>query len=203
MRRLCIATTNPAKFEEAASVLAEEGLSLLGLRDFRDVIPVPETGNTFEENATLKAKGYFSQTKVPCIADDGGLAVDYLDGMPGAHSHRWLGHNATDQELAEAVIEKLKGVPQEKRTARLGGFVVFWDGTHLLKEENYIEGYITDRLMGEIQPGFPYRPILMISQFGKLYSVLTHEEHEQVNFRRKSLKALMPKILEILNTDII
>ena len=81
--------------------------------------------------------------------------VDFLGGAPGVHSNRFLGRAASGEELAHAILEKMQGVPQEKRTARLGGFIVFWDGAHLLKSENWIEGYITEELMGEIQPGFP------------------------------------------------
>ena len=198
MRSLLIATTNPAKFEEASSVLAELNLTILGLKDFSAITAVEETGATVEENAILKAKGYFEQTKTPCIADDGGLMIDCLDGAPGVHSKRWLGREANDEELAAAVLEKMRGIPQEKRTARLGGLIVFWDGEHLLKQENWIEGYITEKLMGEIKKGFPYRPLLMIPQFNKPYSDLTDEEHDQVNFRRKNLQILKPKILEML-----
>ena len=146
----------------------------------------------------LKAKGYFLQTGIPVIADDGGFEVAHLDGMPGAKAHRWLGHDATDKELAEAIIEKLRGVPREERQARLGGWIVFYNGEHVLKSENWIEGYIAESASEETLQGFPYRSILMIPQFNKLYKDLTHEEHEQVNFRRKNLKELKPKILENL-----
>lgn len=199
MKSLLIATTNPAKFEEASFVLRSSGLNIVGLKDFPNIVPVEETGATFEENAILKAKGYFEQTKTRCIADDGGLIIDYLDGAPGVHSKRWLGYDASDQELADAVIEKMRAVSQEKRTAHLGGLIVFWDGEHLLKQENWIKGYITDNLMGEIKPGFPYRSLLMIPQFEKPHSNLTEEEHDQVNFRRKNMEALKPQILQILN----
>ncbi|MEK7074387.1 MAG: non-canonical purine NTP pyrophosphatase, partial [Patescibacteria group bacterium] len=99
MKSLLIATTNPAKFEEASFVLRSSGLNILGLKDF-STVPVEETGAMFEENAILKAKGYFEQTKTACIADDGGLMIDYLAGAPGVHSKRWLGYEASDQELA-------------------------------------------------------------------------------------------------------
>ena len=92
----------------------------------------------------------------------------------------------------------MEGIPKEKRTARLGGVMVFWDGQHMIKKEHSTEGYISERLMTEIQSGFPYRAILMIPQFNKAYGSLTHEEHEQVNFRRKNLAALKPEILQYL-----
>lgn len=125
MHRLLIATTNLAKFEEAQALLRDEAITILGLADFSAIEVVDEAGATFEENAILKAKGYHAQAGVPCIADDGGLVVVYLNGAPGVSSHRWLGHSATDEELANAVIEKLKGVPQNQRTARLGGYIAF------------------------------------------------------------------------------
>lgn len=198
MKNLLIATTNSAKFAEAASMFVEEGIKILGLKDFPGIEIVPETGTTFEENAILKAKGYFSQTGAPCVADDGGLMVDYLNGAPGVSSRRWLGHAATDQELAEAIIEKMRGVPERERTARLGGYIAFWDGKTLLTSQNWIEGYITEKLVGEIQPGFPYRVILMIPKFRKVYGALTDTEHAEVNFRKKNLNALKPEILKHL-----
>ncbi|MDO8600944.1 MAG: non-canonical purine NTP pyrophosphatase [bacterium] len=200
MRKFLIATTNPAKFAEARSVLEDGHFEILGLSDFFDVKKVEETGATFEENAILKAKGYFEQVGIPCIGDDGGLEVEYLGGAPGVASARWLGENASDEDLANAIIKKMKGVPRENRGARLGGCMVFYDGTNLLKKENWLDGYIAEKLMGEVKRGFPYRPILMIPEFNKPYSELTHEEHEQVNFRRKNLKALKSEILKLLDT---
>lgn len=201
MMRLLVATTNLSKFEEAVSSLRDAYLEIVGLNYFMNITIVSETGETFEENAILKAKGYFDQTRVPTIADDGGLVVDVLGGAPGVHSHRWLGYDATAEELAEAIIEKMKGVPREKRTARLGGTIVFWDGTHLLKRETWIYGYIAERVVGEVKPGFPYRPILIIPEFEKPYSELTEEEHEKVNFRRTNLRVLKPEIIKLLLKD--
>ena len=201
MMRLLVATTNLSKFEEAVSSLRDAYLEIVGLNYFMNITIVSETGETFEENAILKAKGYFDQTRVPTISDDGGLVVDVLGGAPGVHSHRWLGYDATAEELAEAIIEKMKGVPREKRTARLGGTIVFWDGTHLLKRETWIYGYIAERVVGEVKPGFPYRPILIIPEFEKPYSELTEEEHEKVNFRRTNLRVLKPEIIKLLLKD--
>ena len=200
MKRLLIGTTNPAKLEEAKTVLNGNGFEILGLKEFPHIEKIEESGETFEENAILKAKGYFAQTGIPTIADDGGLMVDALDGLPGVHSNRFLGYAASDEELVQGILKRLEGVPREKRTARLGGVIIFWDGAQLLRAENYIEGYIAEKPLDEIRPGFPYRPILFLPQFGKPYSALTHEEHEQADFRRKSLRELKPKILELLDS---
>ena len=198
MHRLLIATTNPAKFKEASAILANEGIELLGLKDFPGIAPAPETGTTFEENAILKAKSYYAKTGTPCIADDGGLMVDYLDSAPGVQSRRWAGENATDQERADMILAKLKGLPREKRTARLGGYIAFWNGETLLTSQNWVEGHIADRVTGKIQTGFPYRAILTVAKFNKPYAGLTEQEHAEVNFRRKNLNALKPEIFRLL-----
>lgn len=197
-KRLLFGTTNQAKLAEARSVLQDDGVKVLGLADFPKIRQVPETGETFEANALLKARGYYAQARLPVIADDGGLEIAALGGLPGVHSHRWLGHDASDTELVQAVLDRMRNIPQEKRAARLGGVIVYHDGTHTLKAENYTEGYIADRLMTDIQPGFPYRALLMIPQFGKPYGLLTKEEHEAVNFRRKNLAALKTEVLKFL-----
>ena len=198
MMQILFGSTNPTKLEEVRYVLRDSGVHIAGLKDFSDIRPVAETGSTFAENALLKARGYFEATGIPTIADDGGLMVDALDGLPGVHSHRWLGREATDQELAEAVLQRMAGVPREKRAARLGGVMVFYDGTHIIQKEQYTDGYIADRLMMPVPLGFPYRAILMIPQFGKVYGELTSEEHEAVNFRRKNLAVLQAEMLKYL-----
>src|SRR5271157_5736486 len=101
MKPLLIATTNPSKFAEAKLVLERDGIRILALKDFPNITTVPETEETFRENAVLKAKGYFEQTGMPTLADDGGLEVEYLGGLPGVASHRWLGHAASDEELVQ------------------------------------------------------------------------------------------------------
>ena len=77
--------------------------------------------------------------------------------------------------------------------------MVFYDGVHLLKEENYVDGFIADRLIGKIKPGFPYRPIFIISKLNKTFGATSAEEDEEVGHRRKSLRALKPKILKLLS----
>lgn len=198
MPKLLIATTNQAKLEESRRALEDSGLELLSLKDFPNIQPVEEIGTTFEENALLKAKGYFEQTQIPCLGDDGGLEIVYLGGLPGPNSRRWVGENATDRDLAEEVLKRLRGVPREKRGARLGTCNVFYDSKHILKKDSWVEGYIAEKLMTEIQPGFPYRSILMIPEFNKSYGRLTKEEHEAVNFRQKNLNALKPEIMKLL-----
>ncbi|MDP2676201.1 MAG: non-canonical purine NTP pyrophosphatase [bacterium] len=197
MKQVLFASTNPGKVNEAKAFFEKENIEMLSLRDFSWVEPVEETGETFEENAMLKAQVYFHELQIPCIADDGGLMVDALGGAPGVHSHRFLGiENPTTEELALGILEKMRGIPKEKRTARLGGVTVFWDGGHLAKAESWVEGYITEEVMDTIQEGFPYRPIFMIPALGKVYSKATPEERN--SFRIKNLEQLKKDILQYL-----
>ena len=198
MKSLLIATTNLAKLGEMQSVFEGSGVKTLGLKDFSDIKLVEESGDTFLENALLKAKGYFIQTKISCLVDDGGLMVDYLDGAPGVNSNRWLGFKATDQELAGAILKKMEGVPSEKRTARFGGVMAFYDGKNFITEENYVEGFIAEHPMGDIKPGFPYRSIFIVAKFGKPYSELSEEEDKEVGARQRNLQTIKPRVLEFL-----
>ena len=199
MKKLLFATTNLGKLRHAIRVFDNDPIQILTLADFPNVVQVEETGDTFLENSTLKAKGYFEQIRIPCIADDGGLKIDALGGLPGVHSKRWLGYDATDLQLADAVIERMKGVPEGERTARMGSCAVFYNGTTLLHNEHWLEGVIAESYdPAKIVKGLPYRPFFYLPQMGKLYSDLTEEEHQELNFRWKNLRDLRPQILALL-----
>jgi len=116
--RLLIGTSNPGKAAELAGYLEPLGFELLTLSDL-DLEPVEETGETFEENAVLKAKAYAAASGLPTLADDAGLEVDALGGAPGVRTHRWLGDEVTDLKLFLAILDRLKDVRPPKRTARL------------------------------------------------------------------------------------
>ena len=119
MNPLLIATTNPAKLAEYRTILRGYDLKLLSLRDAGIDTQAPEDAATFADNARLKAHFYFNLAQIPTLADDGGLEVDALDGAPGTNSHRWLGPDADDRALAEAIVRRVAGLPAGRRTARL------------------------------------------------------------------------------------
>ena len=214
--KILIATKNPGKAREIATFLGKD-FNVVYLRDMSGAPDVEETGKTFEENAVFKAKAYFDWSGIPSVADDAGLGTDYLNGEPGVKSRRWpsfaeastfakasadksagkLGREKTDQELIDIALKKLKGVPREKRTAHLTAVGAFWDGKNLLTEKASIDGYIVERQTVECEPGYPFRSIFMIPQFGKLYQDLTHEEHEQINHRKQVYMRLADKISKI------
>lgn len=198
MSKLLIATTNPAKAREYREFLSDLGIEVLSLGDLGNFEIVEETGETFEENAILKAKEYFAQFQIPTLADDGGLMIDALAGEPGVKSHRWLGRLASDEELAKQALERMQGVPKERRNAILSTFVVFYDGANLLIENEAVRGYITEEYPGRMEKGFPWRAVLVVKEFGKLYQDLTPAEHEQINHRRKIIERLKPRVKEAL-----
>src|SRR6266481_2725794 len=121
MRRLLIATTNPAKLAEYRLLLRDLELDLVSLSE-AGITDVPEeSGATFEENALIKARFYFERARIATLADDGGLEIDALGGEPGVRSHRWLGSGGddTDEALVAEVIRRMKTVETTRRTARI------------------------------------------------------------------------------------
>lgn len=198
MPRLLIATTNPAKAKSYQSLLADLGLEIVSLSDQPRFETVEENGCSFEENAILKAKGYFEQFHLPTIADDGGLVIETLGGEPGVKSHRWLGREATDEELVAFALQKMAGLPWEKRGAEIQTWAAFYDGEHLLLEQGGTRGFIVEEKPSWMEKGFPWRSILFIPEFGKLYQDLTEEEYQKIEHRRKIVARLKPRMKEAL-----
>ncbi|OGM98583.1 MAG: hypothetical protein A3C71_02735 [Candidatus Yanofskybacteria bacterium RIFCSPHIGHO2_02_FULL_43_15c] len=194
--KILIATKNPAKAKEVEKYLGDN-FEKVSLADFPDTLDVKETEKTFLENAVLKAKSYFELFGIPAVSDDGGLEIDALNGEPGVMSRRWPGHEATDQELIDLVLYKLKNIPQNKRTAHLRTVGVYYDGKNILHAEGSIDGYIVEKQTAPCEKGYPFRAIFWIPQFNKLYQDLTHEEHEEINHRRFVYSQLSKKMLAL------
>lgn len=187
MTKLLIATHNPAKLAEYKKFLAGTDFQLLSLSDLGiDDEPI-ENGKTFKENAELKARFYFEKSGIPTLAEDGGFGIDYLNGEPGVKSRRWPGHEASDQELIDLTLSKLRGVPKEKRTCRLIVVAAYFDGQHLTFGEGFILGSILEKADPRIQEGFPFRSLFWSTDFNKLLLDLTPEEHQAINHRKKAL----------------
>src|SRR3989344_3346587 len=125
MTKLLIATTNPGKLAELSRFLADIPMNLVNLKDLDITDTVEETGNTFEENAILKARYYCKKSGLPTLADDGGFEIDAPGGEPGVKSHRWIhgDREDTDEELIAYTFEKMKGI--QKRGAQLRAVLAF------------------------------------------------------------------------------
>jgi len=200
MKKILIATTNKAKLEEIKNglkPLLKQKIKLLTLTDVGVEEKPEESGKTFCENAKIKAEFYAQKTGLPTLADDGGLLIPYLNNEPGIKSRRWLGYEASDEELINYTLERLKNVPKEKRTAYLQVCLCFFDPKtkKIFFEEEKIEGFIAKKPSGKATFGYPFRALFIVKKFNKYYDELTSKEHQQINHRLIALKRLTKKIL--------
>jgi len=196
MRRLLIATTNPAKLAEYRLLLRDLELDLVSLAD-AGITDVPEeSGATFEENALIKARFYFERAHTATLADDGGLEIDALGGEPGVRSHRWLnsGGDDSDQALVNEVMRRMKGVPAWRRSARLrAATALIYDNGGRVRErvaEAAIEGVIAERAYPILRAGFPYRAVLFMPERNCFVGELGDEEEAKISQRRIALAKL-------------
>jgi XTP/dITP diphosphohydrolase len=194
MNPLLIATTNPAKLAEYRALLRGFDLQLLSLRDAGIEAEAPEDAESFVANARLKARFYFERAGIATLADDGGLEVDALGGAPGARSHRWLGAEADDRALAEAIIERTKGFPSERRSARLRAAAVLIyranGETFERVAEAAQEGIIAERCHAQIRPGFPYRSVFFLPERGRYLAELDDGEAARLSQRKLAVELL-------------
>jgi len=199
MHEILIATTNPGKRAEYETVFADAGVEIKTLKDFPECGNVEETGQTFRENAELKAKYYFKCTGLPTIADDGGFEIISLGGEPGVKSHRWIDGEteSSDDELIAYCLKRMEGIPTENRGARLRLVMAYYDGETLHRSEAALEGRVVEKPVS-CDPGLPFRALLYIPKYDKMYDDLTPEEHSAINHRHRAIKDLLPTILKTL-----
>lgn len=196
--KLLLATRNPGKAREFAALLRDVELELLDLRDLPNAPPkIPETAETYWENAFLKATGLACWSGLPSLADDSGLEVDALGGAPGVHSAYFAGPHATDADNIHKLLEELRGVPPERRTARFRCVLVVVrpDGQHL-SAEGTCEGIILDEPRGKA--GFGYDPVFFYPPLGKTFAELSFEEKNRVSHRARAVVLLKPMLLPFL-----
>ena len=205
MRRLLIATTNPAKLAEYRLILRDVGieLELVSLADVGISETPEETGATFTENALIKARFYFERVRIATLADDGGLEIDALGGEPGVRSHRWLGtgRDDSDEALVAEVIRRMKGVDAARRTARMRAtLALIHEESGVMREqtaEGAIEGMIAESAYAKIRAGFPYRSVLVIPGRNCYLGELGDEEEAQISQRRIAILELREELERI------
>jgi XTP/dITP diphosphohydrolase len=204
MRKLVLATQNNGKIKEFERLLAEfvSDVQVLGLRDFPDMPDIAETGESFIENSLLKARGICEFTQLPTLADDSGLCIDYLNGDPGIYSARWSGVHGDDAANISKVLLQLEGVPQSERSAQFVCEValVFPVG-HLhqgreLIESGKLSGFITLSPRGTA--GFGYDPIFQPVGTELTLGEFAHGEKDKISHRGIAMRAIAPRILELL-----
>ena len=182
MPRLLLATNNPGKAAEFRQLLAGCGWDLVTPAELGLTIEVEETGQTYAENATLKAVEYASASGLVTLADDSGLEVDALDGRPGVLSARYAGADRTDQERVQALLEELAGVPDDERTARFRCVIAIADTTGRVElVDGTVEGRIGHEPRGK--NGFGYDPIFLLPDRGMTTAELPPDEKNTVSHR--------------------
>lgn len=196
--RLIFATGNEHKMEEIRSILSELNMEILSLKDAKIDIDIIEDGTTFEENAIIKAKKIMELTGDIVLADDSGLEVDYLDKAPGIYSARWEGENTSYDVKNKLLIERLSGVPDEKRAARfVCAIAVAFPNGDIITKRATIEGRIGYEQKGN--NGFGYDPIFYVPEYGCTTAELPPQLKNKISHRGKALRA----ILEDLRNSII
>jgi XTP/dITP diphosphohydrolase len=193
MNELLLATANLKKLAELQRILdGELGASrirLIGLGDLDDYPDVPETGLTFGENALLKARTGVERTGLPTVADDSGLAVDALNGMPGVFSARWSGKHGDDHANLELVLAQISDVPEEHRGAAFvcAAALVLPNG-----REHLVEGRQTGRLLrsGRGSGGFGYDPVFVGDGQDRTNAELPPDEKDAISHRGRALREL-------------
>jgi len=190
--KILIATNNPAKFREDKELLKSLPIKLISLKDLGVKRKSIEIGKTFKENAIKKAKFYSKTTGLPTLADDGGLEIDYLKGKPGVKSRRWPGYEASDQELIDFALKRLEGVPRRKRGAQFKVVLAFAiPGKRILTFEGKKKGIILTKPRGKLIPGYPFRSIFYLPEYGKSFNELRFKEEIKIGHRRAPINKLI------------
>ena len=209
-----LATRNVAKLRELARILGAEDhgtqIRLAGLDEYPGAPDVPETGATFEENALLKARAIADYTGLPAVADDSGLCVDALSGMPGVLSARWAGGHGDDKANLELVLAQVADVPDARLGARFvcaaalvvpaAGAPAGSGGDDPPEPPRRQEWVVTGRVEGRLiraprgSGGFGYDPIFLPDGFDQTTAEMTAEAKDAISHRGRAFRALTPFI---------
>lgn len=193
MTKIIFATGNAGKMKEIKEIMKDMDVEILSLKGAGIDVDIVEDGTSFEENAFIKARTISNLTGEIVLADDSGLEIDFLDKAPGIYSARYLGENTPYEQKNTHILELLKDVPEEKRTARFVCSIaaVFPDGEEMSTYAT-IEGTIAHEIAGE--NGFGYDPIFYVPEYKKTTSELSPEEKNEISHRGKALRAMKEKI---------
>ena len=186
---IVMASGNSGKIKEAQEILKE--YKIIPMKELGINIDVEEDKETFIENATKKAETIAKELNDKmCLADDSGIEIEYLDGFPGVHTKRWL--NGTDRERNLAILDKLQGVPKDKRKIKFITAIALSDGNETISVEASIDGYVAETPRGE--NGFGFDEIFELED-GRTLAELSNEEKNEISARRKALEKLREKLI--------
>ena len=196
-KRIVFATGNAGKMREIRMIMEDMGMEIFSMKVIGVNPDIVEDGATFTENAVIKAKAVAALTDAIVLADDSGLEIDALNKEPGIYSARYMGEDTSYRIKNANLIERLEGVPEEKRTARFVCAIaaVLPDG-ELLTTLGTVEGRIGYEEKGE--NGFGYDPIFFLPEFGCTSAELTDEQKNEISHRGKALRAMKQLLQEKL-----
>lgn len=185
---IVMASGNSGKIKEAQEILKE--YKIIPMKELGINIDVEEDKETFIENATKKAETIAKELNDKmCLADDSGIEIESLNGFPGVHTKRWL--NGTDRERNLAILDKLQGVPKDKRKIKFITAIALSDGNETISVEASIDGYVAETPRGE--NGFGFDEIFELED-GRTLAELSNEEKNEISARRKALEKLREKL---------
>lgn len=189
---MIFATNNIHKAKELRSLLANHNMNqeihLVTLNDLPNIKDIKETGSFFTENAMIKAEKVYNLTKLPTLADDSGLEVEYLNNRPGIYSKRYAGKKADDKDRINKLLKELKNVHPYKRKARFVCSMVLKDKKNIFKVIGFCNGYIAQKSAGT--NGFGYDPIFFLPDLNKTMAQLSPAQKNTISHRANALKQI-------------
>ena len=197
--KVILASQNQHKLVELSAILSQLGFEIALESEYGLHVDVDETGTTFEENSLLKAEAVMKASGMPVLADDSGLMVDALDGAPGVYSARY-GHKSSDAERIAYLLENLKDVPAERRTAKFVCVITCrWPDGRRIVARGECPGQILFAPKGT--GGFGYDPVFFVPGLRKTFAQLTAEEKNAISHRGNALRAFAVELKEYLEKN--
>ena len=195
-KRIVFATGNKDKMKEIRMIMEDLNLPILSMKEAGVKKEIIEDGTTFQENALIKAKAIAELLPDDIVmADDSGLEIDYLNKEPGIYSARYMGEHTSYDIKNNHILERLKGVPKEQRTARfVCAVAAVFPGGNSIVVNGTMEGRIADHIAGE--NGFGYDPIFWLDDYGCTSAEISPEEKNSLSHRGKALRAVRQQIME-------
>ncbi|MDD4297250.1 MAG: RdgB/HAM1 family non-canonical purine NTP pyrophosphatase [Ruminiclostridium sp.] len=195
MKRLIIATKNTGKIVEIKDILKEFPVEVISMVDAGYDLEINENGSSFSENAFLKANALYKISGEMVLADDSGLEVNFLNGAPGVFTSRFAGFNASQEEKNIKIINLLKDVDEQFRTARFVCSISFISKEVSFITQGFIEGMIADKPMGST--GFGYDPIFYLPQYKKTFAQLPESIKNKISHRASAINKFKEKFATI------
>ena len=195
MIKIIFATTNPGKIKEVQAILANDKIKVFSLHEAGIDASIEENGDTFTENALIKAKAIAKLTPDAIVlADDSGLEIDYLDGEPGVHSARYLGSDTPYTYKNQIILQRLKDAPDAKRTARfICAMAAVLPTGETCVAKGIMEGLIAHEIKGE--NGFGYDPVFYLPQFQMTAAQISAQQKNEISHRGQALKSMKEQLL--------